>query len=338
MKRREIYQRLWERLKNDGKADTAIFIEGKHQGERVIWKDGAVEASLGEYITTFGCQMNANGIVETEEGEELLVEHLTKQPKLVVLGGGHISKPICEMGKLLDFHVTVIDDRPEFANEERFSMADQVICCKYETFMEQVPFDANTYYVIVTRGHQGDLCCVKQLLAYPCAYLGMIGSKKKVAMTKEKLQEAGFSMDIIDTIYSPIGLKIGAQTPAEIAVSIWAEIIQVKNKTAMATIERPLGMALEALEEPAMLLTITDKKGSSPRGVGSRMLVKKSGEAIGSIGGGNAEYMAVQAAIRNLSLEYPEEIWQDVFDMTNRESANTGMICGGTIRVLFEYL
>ena len=343
MKKREIYQLLWKTLKQEEKASTAVITKGKDQGSRAVWNPkkellgtfGQATEALWQQVVE---EMDGKNGLRMINGEEVFVEYLTKQPKLVVCGGGHISKPICQMGKMLDFHVTVVDDREEFANEERFFMADQVICCDYEELLHKVPFAPNTYYIVVTRGHRGDTCCVRQLLSYPCTYLGMIGSRKKVAITKEKLKAEGFTEEEIMSLHAPIGLKIGAQTPAEIAVSILAEIIQVKNEKADGVMESSIGQQLEQEMSEGMMLTIVEKKGSSPRDVGSRRWICADGHMEGSIGGGNAEYMAIQEAMENLKKEHKQQIWQQVFDMTNRESANTGMICGGTVKVLFEYL
>lgn len=342
MRREEMYQWLWERVEEDGKAYTAVITKGIHKGSRAVWNSTQeIRHLCGNAPEELWKEVQAHlwqgPLLMEAAGQEVFLECLMQKPRLVVLGGGHISRPISQMAKMLDFHVTVIDDREEFADVQRFPWADEVICCSYEDFLMRVPFAENTYYVIVTRGHQGDTVCVRNLLPYPCVYLGMIGSRKKVAATKEILLHEGYKKADIERIYAPIGLNIGAQTPAEIAVSILAQIIEVKNQKGMDTIEPALGSYLADQKQEAMLLTIIKKKGSSPRSTGSRMLVRSDGSIEGSIGGGSAEYLAIEQAKKNLQ-QGKRLVWQETFDMTNRESANTGMICGGTIKVLFEYL
>ena len=135
------------------------------------------------------------------------------------------------MGQFLDFQVTVMDDREEFANKKLFPKDCEVICDSFENlthYLEECKGES-TYYVVVTRGHKADRQCVEQILKRNYAYLGMIGSKIKVAKTLEILRNEGYTGEQTDSIHAPIGLKIGSQTPEEIAVSIAAEIIQEKN-------------------------------------------------------------------------------------------------------------
>lgn len=249
-------------------------------------------------------------------------EWFEPQPQLMILGGGHISCELTRMGSLLDFHITVMDDRAEFANKKRFAQADEVICDEFENLERHlVP---QGYYVVVTRGHEKDYECVRTLLRRPCRYLGMIGSRAKAKAVFERLEKDGFSEAEIASVHAPIGLDIGAQTPAEIAVSILAQIIAVKNKTHAASASREL---LE-MKEPGVLCVITQKRGSGPRGVGSMMFVTQE-RTVGSIGGGSAEYAATLEARRT------HAVHEMTYDLSNRDSAQLGMICGGTCRVLF---
>ena len=152
----------------------------------------------------------------------------------------------------------------------------------------------------------------------------MIGSRKKVASTVENLRNAGFSQEQISSIFAPIGLPIGAVTPAEIALSILAQIIQEKNKTHAASADKAL---LEA-KEPGVLCIITEKHGSAPRGVGSMMLVGQN-EILGSIGGGEPEYLAICHARENPVFDLQE------YALNNTSPNGLDMICGGRIKVLF---
>ncbi len=166
-----------------------------------------------------------------EGGLKVFLDPILPQLRLVVLGGGHIALPLVKMGKMLDFQVTVVDDRPAFAHGARFPEADQVVCQDFTTAIHKLGFDANTFVIIVTRGHRHDkTCLVETFKQHQAAYIGMIGSRRKVQALMQDLREEGFSEEKLDCVYAPIGLDIGAQTPEEIAVSIMAEIIKVRHR------------------------------------------------------------------------------------------------------------
>lgn len=161
---------------------------------------------------------------------KVFLDPILPQARLLILGGGHIAAPLADTGKLLEFKVSVVDDRPSFANSARFQQVDQVLCQDFETAIREFPFDANTYIIIVTRGHRYDKTCLEEVLKKTKpAYIGMIGSRRKVAALFEDLREDGFSEEELKRVHAPIGLDIGAQTPAEISVSIMAEIIMVRR-------------------------------------------------------------------------------------------------------------
>ena len=187
-------------------------------------------------------------------------EWFCPQPKLILCGGGHVSREVAAFAHRLDFSVTVMDERPEAVTRERFPTAETLICDSYDNLENYLEPDA--CYVVVTPDHKADLQCVSTILPTRYRYLGMIGSRKKVASTVENLRSAGFSQKQIDSIFAPIGLPIGAVTPAEIALSILAQIVQEKNKTHAASADKAL---LEA-KEPGVLCIITEKHGSAPRG------------------------------------------------------------------------
>ena len=244
------------------------------------------------------------------------------QPRLIICGGGHVAREVAALAAHLDFRVTVLDDRADLVTRERFPTADQVIWDSYdnlETYLEP-----GACYVVVTPDHKADLLCVSKILPTKYAYLGMIGSKKKVAATFENLRRAGFSQEQIETIFAPIGLPIGAVTPAEIAFSILAQVIQEKNRSHAASADREL---LE-VKEKGVLCVITEKHGSAPRGAGSMMFVGED-KVLGSIGGGEPEYLAIRHAKACRSIERRQYV------LNNQGTNDLDMICGGTIDVLF---
>lgn len=333
------YRLLWGKLQTSDEVRAAAVLGGPYLGARIFWdgQNAVCSREAPEEFWKQDCFSNPEAMAPGQHNGDtdrvpLFVEILSRRPRLVVLGGGHISLPVCAMGKMLDFHVTVMDDRPEFASKDRFPHADQVICDDFSHLSSRIPDLPNTYYVIVTRGHLADEVCAQQILERRCAYVGMIGSKKKVAAAREKLEKAGIERKCLDDLHAPIGLKIGAQTPSEIAVSIMAEIIQVKNRVSSCVLDPEIGAWLEEEGGKAVMAEILDKKGSAPRGPGSRMAVLADGRCLGSVGGGLAEYETVQEA-KQLAYSRIKE-----FRMDGRESASSGMICGGIITVLLEPL
>jgi xanthine dehydrogenase accessory factor len=160
---------------------------------------------------------------------EVMIEVVEAPVRLVVVGGGHIGRSLIRMGAEVGFSCTVIDDRPDYANRERFPEADHVICADFEPALAELPVDQNTYIVLVTRGHKQDETSLRCLVGRPAAYLGMIGSKRRTGAVLQHLQDDGFDLDALARVRTPIGLDIGAETPEEIAVSILAEIIMTRR-------------------------------------------------------------------------------------------------------------
>jgi xanthine dehydrogenase accessory factor len=159
---------------------------------------------------------------------ELFVEPILADPVLYIFGGGHVSAQIIPMASRVGFKVEVIDDRPEFADPKRFPDAAKVHQYPFKGVLGKIPVDESSYLVIVTRGHIHDKTVLEQCLRTKAKYIGMIGSRRKKTMIYEKLLEEGFTKADLDRVHAPIGLDIGAETPEEIAVSIVAELIQVR--------------------------------------------------------------------------------------------------------------
>ncbi|MCL4460081.1 MAG: XdhC/CoxI family protein [Chloroflexi bacterium] len=161
---------------------------------------------------------------------DVFVEVFRPVRTLVILGAGHIAQPLCKMGKILGFEVVVIDDRAEFANVERFPEADRVIAADFAETLRSFPVIPNTYIVLITRGHRHDEVSLREVIASPAAYIGMIGSRRRVAAVFHNLSEEGVPAELIEKVYAPIGLDIGAESPEEIALSIIAEVVRVIHK------------------------------------------------------------------------------------------------------------
>ena len=243
--------------------------------------------------------------------------------------------PMVQDGVLIEgFSVTVIDDRAEFANYERFPDADSILVEGYHTALERL-HPSNAYYVIVTRGHKDDRACLEQILGKPFTYCGMIGSHTKVKLLFDDLEKNGIPRSLLDRVHSPIGLKIGANTPEEIAVCIVGEMIQVKNLDRCGVEwDEPLCEAIRTAKERYAMVTLIDKHGSAPRSTGARMIVRQDGTLISSVGGGFGEYQAAQYALQ--MLKNGPSVKRYTCNMNNTDAAKAGMVCGGSIDILIQ--
>lgn len=261
----------------------------------------------------------------------LFCERIARRRVLVVCGGGHISKPICTIGHMLGYAVTVIDDRPEFSERARFPEAEQVLCMPFEQALADMADNAS--YVIVTRGHKDDAACLACILRKPFSYCGMIGSKTKVQSVMQRMRACGFSQALLHAVHSPIGLKIGAHTPEEIAVSIAAELIAVNSVQETDVLPDEMVQKLLHHRGEMVMVTIVWREGSAPRGAGARMLVADDGTCCGTIGGGSVEYAAQQRARELLHGDASPEM--QTYELGGGEASHLGMVCGGRVTVLF---
>jgi len=162
----------------------------------------------------------------------LFLEPIFPLPQLVIAGAGHIGQAVAHLGALLNFDVTVIDDRSEYANSERFPESDHIIVGDIGQTVKDFPVSSDTYIVIVTRGHSYDAEVLKNCISSSAAYVGMIGSRRKIVLLKGKfLTEGWASQEELDRIHAPIGLEINSKTIEEIAVSIAAQLVLVRSQT-----------------------------------------------------------------------------------------------------------
>lgn len=160
---------------------------------------------------------------------QIFIQPVTPPNTLLVLGAGHIAQALVRMATQLDFEITVVDDRPDFANQALFPNVN-VICNSFEKVLSEYPITSSTYVVIVTRGHRYDAECLRKVVTSPAYYIGMIGSRRRTRLLFNQLEEEGYSREDLDKVKTPIGLDIGGETPGEIAISILAEIICHRRK------------------------------------------------------------------------------------------------------------
>jgi len=240
------FERLLELAQRAGQADILTVVETPADKEKsllgtmlVIPKDeqpagelidAAFTRLVMEFINNTVWQQAEMIIIDYDGQYHLLWDRLVTQPRALVLGAGHISQPLVELLALVGYEVTVVDDRPDFANHSRFSKAEQVVCNSFASALDALDLAVYEAIIIVTRGHRYDLECLRTVLKRPAPYTGMIGSQRRVSGIKEMMTEEGVPEAVLKQLKAPIGLDIGAQTPQEIALSIVAEIIAVIRK------------------------------------------------------------------------------------------------------------
>ncbi len=212
------------RFFNDGNQINYLYQNGK-----IIFKSNYSEKEdIAKYVDIV---RNRDLLLIKEENATVLIEPISNFGRAYIFGAGHVSQKLAQLVKKIDFMVTVVDDRPEFANRDRFPTTDEIIIPNdFETCFEKLTIDKDSYIVIVTRGHLFDLTTLKQALKTDAYYIGMIGSSRKRKFIYETLQKDGFTIDDFNRVHNPIGLEIGAETPDEIAVSIAAELIKVRHE------------------------------------------------------------------------------------------------------------
>lgn len=162
---------------------------------------------------------------------EFIIEPIHAQDKIFIFGAGHVGFQLARMAHITDFQTIVMDDREEFANHQRFPHAGEVhVVDHFNHAFDNLSINANSYIVILTRGHLHDQTVLEAALKTDAAYIGMIGSRSKRDQIYSNLAKKGISHQTLETVYSPIGLEINSETPAEIAVSIIGQIIQIRAK------------------------------------------------------------------------------------------------------------
>ncbi len=309
-------------------------------GDEIVYEDA------GENLTAAAASLPAeNGIVRPG-GCEAFQEILGREPRMTVFGGGYVAQRVIAIAKMCGYRVTAAEDREAFAAKAGEAGADEVLCdSTYQALFPLLSSDPQMVYAVLTRGHSSDRICLKKALCMPHGYVGMIGSRRKNAAVMEALRTEGVPEKLLAQVHAPIGLSIGARTPEEIAVSIMAEIIQVRS-----TLRESYGFPKEFLRaileaedggacagEERILATIVGKEGSAPRDAGAKILIGKEGPIAGTIGGGGGEAEVILRAQGMLSGEsWGTAAQLAVIDMTADPSKQEALICGGRIRVLLE--
>ncbi len=233
---------------------TVISSDGstpRHEGSKMlVYEDGKFTGTVGggemesrvfgeakKAIEEGKSRLLKYSMVDPKQGDpgvcggtvEIFVEPILPSPLIVIIGGGHVGKAVVHLAKWSGFRVAVSDDRPEFCNKEASPEADEFYPYPMAELPAHLKINPQTYLILTTRGSMLDVKGMPALLDTPFAYLGLIGSKRRWLTTKKGLLDAGMTEDKIARVHSPLGLELNAETPEEIAISIMAEIIMLKN-------------------------------------------------------------------------------------------------------------
>lgn len=207
----------------------------------IIFKDGQFESdidlqSLKTPLVETGVELlkdKRKKRVEVIPGYKVFFDIIQQKPRLIICGGGHVAVPLADFALKTGFNVTVIDDRPDFANSDRFPNCD-ILMEDFKSALGKIEYNDSCYFAIITRGHEHDADCLDIVLKRETGYIGLIGSKRRVKFVFKLLEENGHDPERVKDIFSPVGLPIGSDVPEEIALSIVSEITCVYRKGADA--------------------------------------------------------------------------------------------------------
>lgn len=298
----------------------------------------AMRTQLQEILERVKAGESASMTFEAEG--ETYIRSFRPKERLILLGGGHIAQPLCRYGADLGFAVTIVDDRPSFANQSRFPEAQAVICDAFPSALRTIEIKETDYVAVITRGHRCDADCLQIILAGPFPrYLGMIGSKRRITELFQLLEQDGISRSMLDRIHAPIGLPINALTTKEIAISIIAELIQCRRQDTMRQsresilvsedIDLPMLTFLTRKQQVA-LLVVYETRGSTPVKAGAMMGVDRDFQTVGTIGGGCSEHAVLMDAYRLIGTGAQRCM---TVDMSGDVAEEEGMVCGGQMEV-----
>lgn len=232
---------LVERVDHGEAAVLATVVRGARSGDKFVTDgEGRLDGSTGDEsldtaisnaaVEALRKRKPARFVHAGPDGDvEVYVEPYEAPLELVICGAGHIAIPLCKAATFAGYGVTVIDDRADYASRKRFPDAAAVVADDFHAALGRARVTASTAVVLITRGHRYDWDCVRAIAGRPAFYVGMIGSRRRVRAAMLGLEQEGVSREMLERMYAPIGLDIGAQTPEEIAIAIMAEIIMVRS-------------------------------------------------------------------------------------------------------------
>ncbi len=203
----------------------------------IVREDGTLDGAIGSQVFDLAIRDQAqaalretkNRIIEIDGGIRVFLNVLCPEARLLICGAGHIALPLARFANVVGFSVTVLDDRSDFARPSRFPDCT-TITENFTIALRDMSLGPTTHVVIITRGHEHDVDCLMEILPSQVAYVGLIGSRRRVSFVLQWMEEKGFSRERLKDVFTPIGTPIGAESPEEIAISIVSELICVRRK------------------------------------------------------------------------------------------------------------
>jgi xanthine dehydrogenase accessory factor len=252
---REIFNNILQLLKDDRPCVIATVVDARGSAPRhigakmLVFGDGAISGTIGGGSLEKRVIREALDVLKRKKSVlkdyslnkkdgfqvcggrvKIFLDVLVPEQTLLICGGGHIGLALSCIAKLMHWRVVLLDNRRDFANDQRFPHADKIVCGAYGRSLSAFASDANTSIVILTHGHAHDEECLEAALKTKACYIGMIGSRTKSKFIFDSLKKKGISQKRLKVVRTPIGLDIGAESPEEIAVAIAAELIKEKKK------------------------------------------------------------------------------------------------------------
>ena len=253
----DVFQEL-VRLRSEGrKAALATVVKWlgstprRDHAKMLVLEEGSTIGSIGGGSTEAEVVNEARRVLETEKASltkftltqeeaardglicggtvEVFVEPILPDPRLLLMGGGHLAQAIAEAAGRVGFKITVVDDRASFANRERFPEVEETIVAPFEESLDNIDVTESSFVLIVTRGHGYDQVVLEKAIQTPARYVGLVGSRRKIRIILKNLLDQGIPPEAFSRLYAPIGLEIGSETPQEIAVSVVAELIALRK-------------------------------------------------------------------------------------------------------------
>ncbi len=250
----------------------------KDHAKMLVYDDGSFIGSVGGGCTEAEVWQAAKRVIEgsqpaylkyelTEEDAEneglvcggtveIFVEPILSEPKVILMGAGHVAQAIAKVADLVGFQVAVADDRESFASRERFPQSQEIVLAPFEECLQQIAVTENSFLLVVTRGHRHDQIALEQAIQTRARYVGLIGSRRKIQLIVENLLRKGYGAETFDRLYAPIGLEIGSETPEEIAVSVMGELIAIlkgvhQRHKKQLFVKKVIGKAQERVRAPS---------------------------------------------------------------------------------------
>lgn len=322
---RAVYEALRTELSAGRKARLFSCCGGPELGEEALVREDALICDPGlEKFWTGWMDRLTDGYQEAD-GRSFFVQTLAPPSRLILCGSGHIAQALARLAPGLGFAVVAADDRPGLTT--LFGPKVYIRPGPLPEALGGLVSGTTDFYVILTHSHALDEACLRAVLDRPHVYVGMIGSRGKVAAIRTHLLADGIPAAALDAVHAPVGLDIGAETPEEIALSIAAELVQCRHLLQLDGV-LPGAITASLLRPPYALVTVLRKSGSTPRNPGTKMLVFPDGATRGTIGGGVLETRAAAQAVECLKTGIP---LRDRCEMDGRPDH---MLCGGSAEYL----